>query len=67
MTIKTDIDEAIDEEAIKRANGKRPKPTAALVMGGEAIDALRRQGHTGPYRGYPIVLTDQFVGWELRC
>lgn len=67
MTIRTDIDAAIEDEATKRRNGKRAKANAALIMGEPAIRELRRQGASGPYRGYPIIETTEFQGWELRC
>lgn len=73
MTIRYELDVAIDEEATKRHNGKRPKPMRFL-MGISALRALAAEGgdkrdpngFPTSYRDVPICRVHHFDGWELR-
>lgn len=71
MSIRQDIDAAIDEELIKVRNGKREKPDRRLRMGTPAYRALGAETLESwqrlEYRGFAIEVVDDFDGWELRC
>lgn len=71
MTIRADMNAALAVELDKQQAGKRAKLDTRWIMGGSAFQALAAEERDATlrlqYRGYPIELTDEYLGWELRC